>query len=50
MRKAVSTLVTATIVSVGLYAGEWLWKEVLRDQAIKLKDRLNNKSEEDKEL
>ena len=50
MRKAVSTLVSATIISVGFYAGEWLWKEVLRERAIKLKDHLNNKSEEDEEL
>lgn len=50
MRKAITTLVSATIISVGLNAGEWLWKEVLREQAVKLKDRLTNKSEEDEEL
>lgn len=46
MKKAIGTLVSATIISVGIHAGKWMWEEILREQANKLRDRLINKSEE----
>nr|DAV24927.1 MAG TPA: hypothetical protein [Bacteriophage sp.] len=51
MKELAKTFVQSVVASgaavIGMLGGMWLWGNVLEDKAEKLKDRFNNKPEEE---